>query len=142
MFAGDKFAGEGGVVGVDVAGVEGLKTVGLGSGFIVGEVPFSEVGRLVAGAGKVRAHGDELGGIEGDLRVVRHAGLMRETTGENGIAGGHAQGVWRVSFGEISASGGEAIEGGGLNVAITHAAAHGIGRLLVGHDEEDVGLRG
>ena len=28
VFAGDKFTGEVGVVGVDVAGIEGLKTVG------------------------------------------------------------------------------------------------------------------
>ena len=67
---------------------------------------------------------------------------MREATGEDGVAGGHTQGVGRVGLGEIRAARGEAIEGGGLDVAIAHAAAHGIGRLLVGHDEEDVGLSG
>ena len=141
VFTGDKCAGEGGAVGVDVAGVEGLKTVGWARGFVVGEVPFAEVGRLVAGASEVRAHGDELGGIEGDLRVVGYLGLMREATGEDGVAGRHTQRVGRVGFGEIRAARGEAIKGGGLDVAISHPEAHGIGRVLVGHDEENVGLR-
>ena len=142
VFAGDKFTGEVGVVGVDVAGIEGLETVGRSGGFVVGEVPFAEVGSLVSGAGEVRAHGHELGGIEGDFRVVSHAGLMRQASGENRVASGHTQRVGRVGFGEIRAARGEAIEGGSLDVAITHTAAHGIGRLLVGHDEEDVGLSG
>ena len=142
VFAGEKLRGQGGVFGVDVAGFEGFETVGLGGGFIVGEMPLAEVGGLVAGLAEMRPHRDERGGIERRLRIVGDAGLVRIATGKDRVARRHAERVRRVGAAEKCAARRQAIQRGRLQVAVTHPAAQRIGRVLVSHDENDVRRRG
>ena len=73
------------------------------------------------------------------LAVLFDPGLMRHETGHDAAAGRRADRIGAVGFGEAHAGGGEAVHGRGFQIGIAVGAESGH-RLLVGHDQNDVGF--
>ena len=99
-------------------------------------MPFADDGGLVANALQ------ELGEVELAIVVARvqggHAVDVIVRAGEDGRAGGAANGIGAKTVVKAHAALGDAVEvGRGVDAAAI--ATHGVGRVVVGHNEEDVG---
>lgn len=102
-------------------------------------MPFADHGGLVAGGLEELGDGFTLW-VQGVVEGV-DAVLVTVLTGEDGGAGGGADGVGHEAVGEAGSLGGKAVD---VGCAVDAAAVggDGVGGVVVGHDEQDVGAGG
>ena len=116
-----------------------LEAVGVDLRDIITQVPLAEICRLIAGFAEVGAHANELLRIQLGRVIRGHPGFVGIASGKDRIPGRHAQRIGTVGAGEDHAAGRQAVHRGRVEVARSHPATHGLGKLLVGHDEHHVG---
>ena len=101
------------------------------------EVPFAEEGGVVASGLEELGEGG-LGTVE-ELVEAGDAVFVGVFSGEDGGAGGGAEGVGGEGVLEAHPFFGEAVKGGGLDVFVP-VATEGLAGVVVGENEDDVGL--
>ena len=116
----------------------GLEAVDCGVRLRVRQVPFAEVGGVVAGLPEDRPHHGETAGVYGRGVVRLDARLGRIASGEHGCPRGHAERVGAVGAREDGAGGGEAVHVRRVEVLAPDAAAQRVGELLVRHHDQDI----
>ena len=103
-------------------------------------MPFAKVTGGVAGAFEISAHGREPPGVDRRGIVGLYSGLDRIAPGKDGGSRRYTERIGAIGASEQHAVRGQAIHMGRFEILFADAAAHGIGRLLVRGDEEDVGV--
>ncbi len=104
---------------------------------LVAEVPLAHVGGAVVGVGDELV---ETRGLRAERDVVGDAAaLVGPEAGHDGAARGRGDGLGDVGLVEHVALGGELVEVGGLDLPVP-VDGHGVGALLVGPDEQEIGL--
>ena len=104
------------------------------------QVPFAKDGRLIA---RLSQQGGKrlLRGVEHAGGVVRESVLVAVLTRQQAGPRRTAQGVGNEAVGETETVVGDAVEMGRLDIPAV-VTAHHLSRVIVGHDEHDVGSLG
>ena len=135
--------GDAGVVVVLGLAGENLKAMGAGVSRAVTQVPLAAVGGVVTGVAEVGAHAAESLGVKAvpGRRIHGDAGFVRIPPRKDRAPPRHAERIGSVCPREEPAGLCQPVHGRRMDELAAHAATHGVGKLLVGDNEEHIASR-